>query len=88
MQATNPTSDVNGNQPKHSHEDAAKPSESPAVTPEERRRLAQCCAFFKAEQFRAAEPETIRASDVRNAEHEIDRLIENCRRRAGSARHA
>jgi hypothetical protein len=53
-------------------------SEAPAVTPEERRHLAESCAFFKAEHYREAAPETIRESDVRSAEEEIDSVIKSC----------
>ena len=56
---------------------SAKQSEAPAVSSEERRHLAECCAFFKAEQYREAEPGTIRESDVRKAEEEIDNVIEH-----------
>ena len=56
---------------------SAKRSEAPAVSSEERRHLAECCAFFKAEQYREAEPGTSRESDVRKAEQEIDSVIEH-----------
>jgi hypothetical protein len=45
------------------------------ITPEERRRLAECCAFFKAEQYRAASPESIRRADIACAEIEIDEIV-------------
>jgi hypothetical protein len=54
-----------------------KQSVAPEVSSEERRHLAECCAFFKAERYRHAEPGTIRSSDVRKAEEEIDRVIKN-----------
>jgi hypothetical protein len=57
---------------------AGKQSAVPAVTSEERRHLAECCAFFKAERYREAEPGTIRESDVRKAEEEIDKAIRKC----------
>ena len=56
---------------------AEKQCAAPAVSNEERRHLAECCAFFKAEQYREVEPGTIRESDVRKAEEEIDRVIKN-----------
>ena len=46
-----------------------------AVAPQELRRLAECCAFFKAWKYRAAEPGTIRKSDVKSAEEEIAAII-------------
>ena len=50
----------------------------PDVTPEERRKLATCCAFFKAARYRDATPATLRRSDVVEAEHEITEVIEKC----------
>ena len=57
---------------------SANRSEAPAVSSEERRHLAECCAFFKAEHYREAQPGAIRESDVRKAEEEIERVIKNC----------
>jgi hypothetical protein len=53
----------------------------PAVTLQQRRRLAECCAFFKAEKYRRAGPGKIRASDVKRALAEIDAAIEECGKR-------
>ena len=53
--------------------------ENPAVTREERRHLAECCAFFMAARYREAGPGAIRESDVQNAEDEINEVIEKCR---------
>ena len=50
-------------------------TEAVAVAPQEIRRLAECCAFFKAGKYRAAEPGTIRKSDVKSAEEEIAGII-------------
>lgn len=50
----------------------------PVVTPQERRRLAECCAFFAAARYRMVEPETIRVSDVMEAEAQITEVIERC----------
>jgi hypothetical protein len=50
-------------------------SENGIVDTEQRRRMAECCAFFNAERFRVAGPGRIRASDVRAAEAEIDALL-------------
>jgi hypothetical protein len=57
----------------------------PEIAPEARRRLAECCAFFKAQKYRDAEPGKIRASDVTNAQAEIDTAIENCGKQSRSA---
>jgi hypothetical protein len=57
----------------------------PGVAPEERRRLAECCAFFKAEKYREAGPGKVRENDVSKAEAEIDAVIENLGKRSGSA---
>ena len=46
------------------------------VSAEELRHLAECCAFFKADHFREAAPETIRAADIVAAEVEIEQVIE------------
>lgn len=56
----------------------AAPERAPGVTPEERRKLATCCAFFKAARYRAVTPATLRESDVLEAEHEITEVIEHC----------
>lgn len=50
----------------------------PAVSTEARHRLAECCAFFKAEQHRKATPDAIRKRDIENAESEIARILKNC----------
>lgn len=47
----------------------------PRVAPEERHRLAECCAFFMAEHYREAEPGRIRVQDIEAAEAEIDALL-------------
>jgi hypothetical protein len=49
----------------------------PDVTAEERHRLAECCAFFKAEHFREAAPGHIRHEDVEKAEAEIDAVVKS-----------
>lgn len=45
------------------------------VSAEERRRLIECCAYFRAAQFRAVEPGRYRRSDLRRAAAEIDAAI-------------
>jgi len=51
------------------------------VDADERLHLINACAFFRADRFRAAEPDTIRGEDVRKAEKDIDAALS---RRAGS----
>lgn len=62
------------------------PDRGPAVSAEERRKLATCCAFFKAEQYREADPGSLRESDVEIAESAISETIASCYapRRRGS----
>jgi hypothetical protein len=45
------------------------------ITPEERQRMAECCAFFEAERYREAEPGKIRSTDVEKAKAEIDAVV-------------
>jgi hypothetical protein len=45
------------------------------ITPEERHRMAECCAFFQAEKYREAEPGKIRSADVERAEAQIDAVV-------------
>ena len=52
----------------------------PDVTSEERRRLAECIAFFVADHHRDAFPETIRESDVDFAKGQLDAILQRCRR--------
>ena len=52
----------------------------PGVDPEARQRLAECCAFFKAAQYRHAEPGAIRKRDIENAREQIDAVLKNCRK--------
>jgi hypothetical protein len=52
----------------------------PDVTSEERRRLAECIAFFVADHHRDAFPETIRDSDVDFAKGQLDIILQHCRR--------
>ena len=66
--------------PKHEHAAAHVVD----VTQEERRRMAECCAFFEAERYREAEPGKIRATDVQNAKAQIDAVIARCAKAASS----
>jgi hypothetical protein len=47
----------------------------PAVSSQARRHLAECCAFFKAQRYRDAEPDKIRRHDIDAAEAEIGSII-------------
>ena len=60
--------------------DVAEPIGQPrlGVSTEERHRLAECCAFFRADHYREASPDTIRHEDVEWAESKIDEIIRNC----------
>jgi hypothetical protein len=60
---------------------SARPMRGSGVTPQQRQRLAECCAFFKAEKYREAGQGKIRASDVKQAQAEIDAAIEECGKR-------
>ena len=46
-----------------------------AVNEEQRRRLAECCAFFLASRFRRAAPGDYRTRDLSEAEASIDAII-------------
>lgn len=59
-------------------------AEAIEVTPQEKHRLAECCAFFKASRYRKPEPATIRKSDIDSAEAEISDVIERVKRRSTS----
>ena len=68
---------------------APGPERGPAVSAEDRRKLATCCAFFQAVQYREAGPDNLRESDVEKAVDEISAAIEtSCgrRERRGSKR--
>jgi hypothetical protein len=55
-------------------------SRPPEIDLDTRHRLAECCAFFEAEQYREAEPGKIRSTDIAKIEAEIDGMIEKCAR--------
>jgi hypothetical protein len=46
---------------------------------EQRRHLIDCCAFFRAQQFRPAEPGRYRAEDVSAVSREIDAALRRAR---------
>lgn len=74
-----PTRDTDTRSPVKNDERAQTADErGPGVAPEERQRLAECCAFFKAAHYRHAEPGTIRKRDIETAQAEIDAVIERC----------
>jgi hypothetical protein len=50
----------------------------PNADAEQRRRMAQCCAFFSAERFREAAPDRLRESDVHTAEARIEDALAQC----------
>ena len=52
-----------------------------AVDEEERRHLIECCAFFRAERFREAEPGHIREQDKEAAAAAIDAAIRAARKK-------
>lgn len=58
----------------------------PGVTPEQRRRMAECCAFFKAEHYREASPAEIRQRDIEAAELEIAEAVRKAGETNGGAR--
>ena len=59
-----------------------KPRPAVAVDAEERRRLIECCAFFRAERFRECAPGCYREQDLRAVAAEIDAAIAPRRRKA------
>ncbi|MBI3044692.1 MAG: hypothetical protein HYY78_17890 [Betaproteobacteria bacterium] len=62
---------------------AAAPRRRPKVMVDDaqRRRLIECCAFFRAERFRAAEPGHFREQDWRAAAADIDAVLRPARKR-------
>lgn len=57
------------------------PRPVPSVGEEQRRRLIECCAFFRAQRYREAAPGYYREQDLRAAAEDIDSLITSCRKR-------
>jgi len=45
------------------------------VDADERLHLINACAFFRAERFRAADPESIRGEDVQRAARDVDAAL-------------
>ena len=60
---------------------AGRAPASVAVDEEERRHLIECCAFFRAERFREAEPGHIREQDKKAAAAAIDAAIRAARKK-------
>lgn len=52
-----------------------------SVDDEERRRLIECCAFFRVQRFRDAQPGRYRDEDLRSAASAIDSVIRPVRKR-------
>ncbi len=52
-----------------------------SVDEEQRRRLIECCAFFRALRFREVAPGRYRDEDVRAAANAIDSVIKPARKR-------
>lgn len=50
-----------------------------AVDEEQRRRLIECCAFFRARRFREALPGSYREQDLRAAATDIDSVVRPAR---------
>jgi hypothetical protein len=46
-----------------------------AIGGKERQHLIEACAFFRADHFRAAEPGSLRAQDLKDAAAEIDAVL-------------
>ncbi len=46
-----------------------------AIGGDERQHLIEACAFFRADHFRAAEPGSVRAQDLKDAAAEIDAVL-------------
>lgn len=57
------------------------PRPVPNVDEEQRRRLIECCAFFRVQQYREAAPGHYREQDLRAAAEDIDSLLTPDRKR-------
>jgi hypothetical protein len=57
------------------------PGAAVSVDEEERRRLIECCAFFRVQRFREAAPGRYRDEDLRSAASAIDSVIRPARKR-------
>ena len=66
-----------GKQPAEVTTHVAEHDRGPGVTEEERHKLAECCAFFKAAHYRDAAPGEIRGADIEAAEAEIEAVIKS-----------
>ena len=70
--------DTNGAPEKRAERTSTETERGPGVAPEERHRLAECCAFFKAAHYRQAAPNEIRKRDIDMAQAEIDAVLRHC----------
>jgi hypothetical protein len=71
-----------------SSERRAEPGDErgPAISADDRQKLATCCAFFKAVQYREVGPHNLRRSDVEIAEEAIcDAIEKSCGPRGSGA---
>lgn len=59
---------------------AGQPRNRVAVDEEQRRHLAECCAFFMAARFRPRSPGGFRRQDLLDAKSRVDRIIEGHQR--------
>jgi hypothetical protein len=50
-------------------------SREPLVEAQQRRRMAECCAFFSAERYREAAPGALRETDIRAAQAQIEAVL-------------
>lgn len=57
-----------------------------AVDAEERKHLVEACAFFRADHFREADPEHLRAQDREDAAMDIDAVLGRRKRQLRAAR--
>jgi len=57
------------------------PTPAVSVDEEQRRRLIECCAFFRAQRFRDATPGQYREKDLHAAEADIDTALRIVRKR-------
>jgi len=54
---------------------ARNPRPGLVVEAEQRRRLIECCAYFKASRYRPVRPGQVRGKDLQQAETEIDTVL-------------
>lgn len=57
-------------------------AEAVPVEEEQRKRLIECCAFFRARRFRETMPGNYREQDLRAAAADIDSVVRRARRKS------